>query len=584
MSNGIKVTRRMIMRRVLYPPFITILLVCGVMVYYLTMNLQTQVAGRLSRITASHQTLIEQFLSEKAADLEFIAATCDYQELARHERLAEIFANLQKNFPAFQDLGVFDAQGNHVAYVGPFNLEGKNYAQTEWFKAIQHQEVYVSDVFLGYRNVPHFVLVVRREEQGRPWYLRATIDPAFFSRLVESIRIGETGEAYLVNDQGQLQSPRRSGGVLMEVDSDRFLYRAGPEVLSSSARDHAGRRWLYAVARLSRTGWLLVLRQELSDAYAPLIHAVIVVLLIMGVGGAGVMTLAFMLASALSNRLANADLERQRLSDQLIMAGKLASIGEMSAGFAHEINNPLQVIRSEQTLIGDLLEDFQKTGQPPGKEELSLIQDSVEQIYLQVERCKKITQELLKFARRTEPAIQEIVLSEFIPEVVDLIVRQARLENIRVVQDLEPGLPPLKSDPNMLQQVLLNLLNNANYAVRDRETPEIRILAAKANSWITIAVSDNGPGIPADHLDKIFLPFFTTKPVGQGTGLGLSTSYGIVERLGGELTVRSEAGRGTVFTARLPLAGPPGLTRVPPAEQNKEARNDETHPSLAGGR
>jgi len=228
----------------------------------------------------------------------------------------------------------------------------------------------------------------------------------------------------------------------------------------------------------------------------------------------------------------------------------------MSAGVAHEINNPLQVMKSEQTMIEDLVGDIEESDKPPDPKSLALVKESVEQIGIQIERCKQITRELLRFARKNEVSIQPVKIQEFLPPLVTMIEQRALVENIRIIQELDPGLPAVMSDPNQLQQVFLNLLNNAMYALRDKDSGQIRIGVSGREAHIVVSVADDGCGIPAENMEKIFLPFYTTKPVGQGTGLGLSSVYGILNGLGGEITVTSEAGGGTVFTVLLPLESP----------------------------
>ena len=156
-TSRFKRTRRLILIRALMAPFIIVMLVCGILVYYFAVNLRGQVASELVRIADGHHRLVDQFLSERSSDIEFAAASNGFEALSRSERLTEVLSLLQARSPAFLDLGVFDERGNHVAYVGPYNLEGKNYAQAEWFRAVQDKSVYVSDVFLGYRNTPHFI-------------------------------------------------------------------------------------------------------------------------------------------------------------------------------------------------------------------------------------------------------------------------------------------------------------------------------------------------------------------------------------------------------------------------------------------
>ena len=553
-NDRFKKTRRMILYRGLLAPFITLMLVCGILVYYFAAYSREQVESKLVRIASDHRQLIDQFLTERASDLQFAASSNSLDEISDQMRLNELFRMLQSGSRAFFDLGVFDEKGKHLAYVGPYALAGKNYAETDWFKAVARAGRYTSDVFLGYRNIPHFIIAVRRDEGHRIWYLRATIDTLSFNDLVESVRVGKSGEAYLINRKGIFQTRRRSGGGLMEQDTDYDSYRIDDKrVTSFSAGKYSNQRHLYAAGLLKQADWVLVVRQEAGDAYAPLTRAVLVAVVVIIVGSTVVVALAYILASGLANRLTLADVEKQQMKTQLIMAGKLAEVGEMSTGVAHEINNPLQIMKAEHTLIQDIISDIEKSEQPPDPEGMRLIKDSVEQIDIQIERCKQITHGLLNFARKTEAAMQPVMIQEFLPEMVKMVEQRALLENVRIIQELDPDLPRIISDVNQLQQVFLNLLNNSIHALKGKDAGEIRIKLSYEAGSINVSIADNGCGISPENMEKIFLPFFTTKPPGQGTGLGLSTVYGIVKNLGGEITVTSELNAGSVFNVRLPL-------------------------------
>jgi two-component system, NtrC family, sensor kinase len=209
-------------------------------------------------------------------------------------------------------------------------------------------------------------------------------------------------------------------------------------------------------------------------------------------------------------------------------------------------------MKAEQTLMGDVLAELEAGGSAD-RGSLALVRDSVGQIGIQIERCKQITQGLLSFSRKNDAVLKTIDLASFIPEVIRMVEQKARVENVRICFESDTPVPEFSSDPSQLQQVLLNLLNNALYALKGREEGEVRVTAGCEQGSVKISVADNGWGIDPKIIDKIFLPFFTTKPVGQGTGLGLSTIYGIVERLGGQILVSSEEDVGTVFTVRLPM-------------------------------
>jgi len=285
-KDTFKRTRRMILSQGLLAPFATLMLVCGTLVYYFGAYLHDEVQDQLTRIASNHRHLIDQFLDERASDLRFGASSRRIEELSDQAELVELFRDLQAGSQAFFDLGVFDETGNHVAYVGPYDLAGKNYAETEWFEAVREKGLYISDVFLGYRKIPHFIIAVRRDEGDRSWYLRATIDTLSFNDLVESIRVGKAGEAYLVNRTGVFQTKRRSGGRLMESDPDYHSYVIDDDGISSfSAGKHWRERHLYAAGSLKHTDWVLVVRQEVSDAYGPLGHAVLVAITVIVMGG-----------------------------------------------------------------------------------------------------------------------------------------------------------------------------------------------------------------------------------------------------------------------------------------------------------
>jgi two-component system NtrC family sensor kinase len=547
--------RRMIITRVLIAPFLIVMLVFGILVYFFSETLDRRAQGELSRVAQGHRALVDAFLSEQVSALEYTAATHSFKELGDNAHLDALFLDLKSKYPAFEDIGVIDEGGRHMAYVGPYDLVGKDYSKAEWFQAVSLKSVYISDVFRGYRNVPHFVIAVQRIQGGRPWYLRATIDTAYFSNLVKGIHIGGTGQAYLVNSKGLFQTELRTGGQLEQPDPDRKLYAvAGTDIASFTARAADRQTYMYAAGRLRENGWMLVVRQKASEAYAPLVRAVAVALIVISLGGGVVVLTAYVLASSLAGRLAVMEVEKREMGSKLLAAGKLAEVGEMSAGMAHEINNPLQVMVSECCMINDIFSDLKLPEKNLSAADLASVRDCLDQVSLQISRCSNITQGLLKFARKSEPSICDVDLRATLHGVQAMIENRAHLDGVAVTIQMQDGIPLIQSDESQLEQVFLNLFNNALYAVRDRDQAEIRVSASLDSDDAIVTVADNGCGIGPDNLNKVFLPFYTTKPVGQGTGLGLSTCYGIVERLGGRMAVESELGVGTVFTVRLPLS------------------------------
>jgi len=223
-------------------------------------------------------------------------------------------------------------------------------------------------------------------------------------------------------------------------------------------------------------------------------------------------------------------------------------VGELAAGIAHEINNPVAIMVEEAGWMGDLLEEeeFHES------ENLAEFVRAIEQIQTQGKRCKEITHKLLSFARQTDTTVQDIHIKELLEELVALSTQRAKYSMVEIQTDFPDDLPFLKESVSELQQVFFNLINNALDAM-ENDGGTLTISSRRKENYIIIKVSDTGKGIPEVNLGRIFDPFFTTKPVGKGTGLGLSICYGIIDKMGGKLEVESTVGTGTTFLVSIPI-------------------------------
>ena len=530
----------------------------GINIHY-TRFAKTRMINSLENQLANHRKIVELFLLQRTSKLNLIALTHSLESLSDMSNLNTVFEVLNQEDESFTDLGVIGADGRHRAYIGPYNLMDKNYADTFWFKKVMKNSIFISDMFMGFRKVPHFIIAVIRQERGATWILRATINPEVFRSLVEDVQVGKSGEALLLNRQGIYQtSPRFSGKIMERAPFSVGDVHSGVEIQMLKSHGDNGEepsvRQIAALTWLKEPRWLLMIKQDYSEALGDVNHANYVTLIFLHLSALIILAVAVLVTRHMITVIKKRDKEMDQLDNQLIQASKLASIGELSAGVAHEINNPLAIILTERQILLDVAGQTQ-TMDNDFKEQFDA---SMKQIDMQIHRCKRITHNLLRFSRRTQSVIEGVDLNEFIREVVELMEREAGTSGIKFRTDLDQNLPEIPTDPSQLQQVFLNLITNAIDSHDGKPYGSIHITTAgdDRKQGVRIIIADTGSGIRPENLEKIFDPFFTTKAVGKGTGLGLSICYSIIQRLGGAVTVTSEPGVGTEFTLFLPLQPP----------------------------
>ena len=532
--------------------FTPMILVSGIILYQFHRSYHEKVHAHLEELVQKHKQNIDSFLKERLADIRFLSKTFSYEELSNESFLQDRLESLQREYgPVFVDLGLVNEQGIQVAYVGPFKLGKALYSTADWFQEAMKREQVISDVFLGLRGLPHFIVAVRDNWQGMRWILRATIDFVAFNNIVQNIRIGETGFAFILNREGEFQTKPLVDIIPTSRPYKDFL-KSGEnlngDIQVIEENDDFGNKNIYVAAFLKGGDWLLVYQQRASDAFSDLENAQKVALIILFLGGLGIITMAFILSRRMVARIARGDKEKEMMNEQIVETGRLASIGELAAGIAHEINNPVAIMVEEAGWIEDLLEE----GEFQESDNFTEFRRAAKQIRTQGRRCKEITHKLLSFARKTDSKVQEVRINESLEEIVALSAQRAKFSNVTINSRLQKNLPLMKVSQSELQQVFLNLINNALDAM-EKTGGTLDITSRLDGDHIVVEVSDNGPGIPNANLGRIFDPFFTTKPVGKGTGLGLSICYGIVKKLGGEIDVQSAVGVGTTFRVHIPL-------------------------------
>ena len=551
-SNYYKSLTRKLILTILLVSLTPMLIIYFVILNQFETSYTEKVNAHLKELVLKNKQEIDSFLQERLSNIKFLASTFGYEKLTDELFLQHQLSELQQKYNSvFVDIGLVDDKGIQVAYAGPFKLERAHYENSNWFIKSIKQENFISDVFLGLRGLPHFIVTSRQYSNGKYWILRATIDFVKFNLLVENLRIGKTGFAYILNRKGEFQTKsliyvtpdKKSNDIFTDHETNN-----SSQVFFENKNDNQGNQIIYAATFLKNGDWLLIYRQDEDDAFADLIYTRNAAMIIFLICGIGIVSMAFVLSRRMVNKISKADQEKKLMNRQVIETGKLASIGELAAGIAHEINNPIAIMVEEAGWIQDLLEEEEfKTST-----NLTEFERALKQIKTQGKRCKEITHKLLSFARKTDARIQEIQLNDLIKETAELSLQRAKYSNVVIDTDLQENLPELRLSQSEMQQVLLNLINNA-FDAMEKSGGIIKIRSSLEDNFIVISVEDNGPGIPDSILSRIFDPFFTTKSVGKGTGLGLSICYGIINKLGGEIDVHSTVDYGTTFQIKLPL-------------------------------
>jgi two-component system NtrC family sensor kinase len=539
-------------RRTLFLVMTTTFLVPLIMVTWLSYyEYHSFLLANLRWNAESAKRTIETFLSELQTVLIFTADSQTFEDMVDQENLKKLYHRLKSHYPGVVDLGIIDHKGIQRAYAGPFDLLGKDYSDRECFKAVSVNKTFIGRVEMGYRQVPHFCIAVSRldPDTGQSWVFRTNIDVTTLDKYIEKTGSGGLSDIFLVAAKGEplLQTTSRHFGPALSPYPYELPHNHHGITITEDARG-TDENVLKAISYIDATPWALVIMNQgyvygkewsffkVRLFYIILLSTIFALVVIMRI------------TNLFVGRIREADEKRESMLAEIEHTSKLASIGRLAAGVAHEINNPLAVISAKTGLVMDLLElseDFQYKNK---------IASEIHGTSDAVERCKVITHRLLGFARRMDVTLEPININNLMREVLSFLDKEALYRGINFDLNLGASLPVIESDRGQLQQIFLNLLNNAIDAIDKDGRIAISSKKRDENS-IQVDIIDNGKGMPPDIIKHIFEPFFTTKDSGEkkGTGLGLFITYGLVKKLGGLISVQSSVGVGTTFTIILPI-------------------------------
>lgn len=489
---------------------------------------------------------IDVFMEERIAQLKTIADTTSYENLTKEGYLLSVLESVKKNSQAYVDLGIIDMQGNHKAYAGPYQLGDANYRDENWFKETVRRNVYVSDVFLGFRNFPHIIIAVLRVEGDKSWILRATIDSEIFSSIVHDSQFSKLGDSFVLSRDGRLQTKSALAGDLMEQIKLDWPRYENEKIAEESI---GGKVMLVAKVPLEFAPWMLVVTEDPAEHLSSLYSAKLMSAGLIILGLLALCLGTWFTTAKIIRYLQQADQQKAEYDAIIMQSSKMAALGKMATGIAHEINNPLMLIREYAGWVKDLLHDENKETVGNYEE----MESSLSKIEQNVDRAKNVTHRLLGFARRVDPVPESIPLNPIVDQAVAFLHNEAEYRNVTIERDFSQESIRVATDVGQLQQVILNIVDNAIDAVEDGGTVFVRTQKTD-DGKAAIIIRDTGKGVDASSLKQIFDPFYTTKTLGEGTGLGLSICYSIMENLNGTVCVENHPDGGAVFTITLPAS------------------------------
>ncbi len=527
-------------------------LIVMTLIYYqlIETSINTESLLRTERLASNARRAVTFFLEERLAALTFTVNEMSYDQLTNPGHLSEVLRNLKLGFGGLTDLSVIADTGTQVTYAGPFNLEGKDYSYQPWFMECQQHSACVSEIFSGYRDVPHIVVAVKSiRPDGRFFVLRATLETERLIQALSSYKTGEHADIFLVNRNGLLQTPSEFyEGESHHMNIPMPAYSDRTRAMMSTDRN--GQPILIGYAfidtTIAPTSFILMVVKQKAGMMKVWLDLRSNINWFFGVSAVIIAIVITLTSTVMVNKIFQADRQKAETMVAAERNSQLASIGQLAAGVAHEINNPLALINETAGYVKDLFTIKQQY-----KEDPDLV-EHIDSIIDAVARCGTITRQLLGFSRRFDVQTQPINLNDMVADVINFHKKEAEYRNITIHVDIPETIPLIETDRGKLQQIILNLVNNAFQAIANGCFLDIRA-EMDGPEQVRLFIQDNGCGISEDHLNKVFEPFFTTKKEGQGTGLGLSITYGLVQKLHGNITVQSKTGQGTTFVVTLPV-------------------------------
>lgn len=514
--------------------------------YFFVESYRIKVLDHLTSVALMQQREVEGFFSDRLNALRLIGTATPFEMLDSETSLQGRLAELQRVYgQSILGLAFCNTRNDLKSCVDTLGWKIGDYLESLKLEKVSASGAHVWEAYYPASGTHRVILAVSVEQSEQKGILLAIVSIEALTAAVERLQSKQVGTALILRNTGEPLTTGDSALKGIQCDMTVADEPDRPDMIVRESRDGSA---LCIRATLKNSDWAIQLvadKEKAYEAYSqPRLFAISTLLM----GILGIVAVAVVVSNRFSKYVAHIDQEKQLLNEQLVQAGKLASLGQMAANMGHEINNPVGIIVQEAQWIKALAQK----GETALAGNMTAIQDSLDEIQSHGKRCRDIILKLVSFARHDQPDVQPVQLNELIREVLSLCERRAQSMNVELRLNLSPELPMAKAAPSDAEQVVINLLNNSLDAM-EQSSGIIEVRTSTKGRYVIVEIKDSGPGISRENLGRIFEPFFTTKPEGQGTGLGLSICYAMMKKMKGDITVRSEEGKGTIFHLFFPL-------------------------------
>jgi two-component system, NtrC family, sensor kinase len=517
--------------------------------------IKEKVFSHLLSVSNKSSYIIMEFVSERQSDIRMLSSLFSLDPDMEKDHLAEHFRLMKKKYNVYLGFIVTNEKGDVLYSDSECFTSEMAVSDLDWFVNARLGNEYISDVFLAHGNekrVPAILisLPVISPDGGVRRTLAACVDFSKIDISLSKTEIGMTGEVYLVNKEGRFITSSRLGAQILE-DSVPIQEKIDPSSNHGIYElvDYRGEIVLHAYSEIMDGSWIVIAEQDKEEALSQInllnrkmIYVGIVLTCL-------IITVALLVSGRIVKFIEKSYAREKELEFQVIQKEKLAALGLLTAGLAHELNTPLA-----NALLYTQMVSEEMNGEKDSKclQKLATVEE-------QIKHGSNIVRNLLEFSRHSHGSENTAGVNDIIDKLIAIAYPHCSSKKIEIVKEIQQDIPLVKGEPSIIQEVITNIFANACDVMPQGGILKIKTRYSDVLKKVRIDISDTGPGISEQSIKKVFDPFFSTKKHGEGTGLGLFVSYEMIRRLGGTIKVISSTGqenspKGTTFTIELPVA------------------------------